>query len=278
MAPDADSARHRLVGFGVAIALLALTGLLAPLLAPYDPLQTRPAQALQPPSPAHPLGTDNLGRDTLSRVIWGARASLAVAVLAVSIALLGGVSLGLVAGYLGGPADGVLSRVIDAMLAFPGILLAIVITAALGPSLGSAIIAVGIIDIPNTFRLTRGQVMQSREHDYVLAATALGASRRRIVGRHILPNIVSPLIVATSIAASGAILSLASLSFIGIGTQPPAPDWGSMIFQGSGYLGLAPWLVVAPALCVFFSVLSFQMFGDALREVLDPRLRGRSGA
>jgi peptide/nickel transport system permease protein len=277
MAPDADSARRRLVGFGVAIALLALTGLLAPLLAPYDPLQTHPAQALQPPSPAHPLGTDNLGRDTLSRVIWGARASLAVAVLAVTIALLGGVSLGLVAGYLGGPADGVLSRVIDAMLAFPGILLAIVITTALGPSLGSAIIAVGIIDIPNTFRLTRGQVLQSREHDYVLAATALGASRRRIVGRHILPNIVNPLIVAASIAASGAILSLASLSFIGIGTQPPAPDWGSMIFQASGYLGLAPWLVIAPGLCLFLSVLSFQMFGDALREALDPRQRGRIG-
>ena len=273
MGGDVSTARRRLAGFGAAIALLALTGLLAPLLAPYDPLQTHPAQALQPPSLDHPLGTDNLGRDTLSRVIWGARVSLAVAVVAVSIALGGGVTLGLVAGYLGGPADDVLSRVIDAMLAFPGILLAIVITAALGPSLGSAMIAVGIIDIPNYFRLTRGQVLQSREHDYVLAATALGASRRRIVGRHILPNIVNSLIVAASIAASGAILSLASLSFIGIGTQPPTPDWGSMIFQASGYLGLAPWLAIAPGLCIFLSVYSFQMFGDALREVLDPRQR-----
>jgi peptide/nickel transport system permease protein len=265
----------RLLIFGTIIAVLVVVGLLAPVLAPYDPVQTQPAQALQSPSAAHPLGTDSLGRDTLSRVIWGARISLTVAIIAVTIALVGGVSLGLIAGFFGGGTDDVLSRFIDAMLAFPGILLAIAITAALGPSLANAMIAVGIIGIPTYFRLTRGQVLQTREQDYVTAATVLGASRLRIVGRHILPNIVNPLIVAASIASSGAILSLASLSFIGIGAQPPTPDWGSMIFLATGYLNIAPWLAFAPGLAIFLTVFSFQMFGDALRDYLDPRLRNR---
>jgi peptide/nickel transport system permease protein len=265
----------RLLIFGTIIAVLVVVGLLAPVLAPYDPVQTQPAQALQSPSGAHLLGTDNLGRDTLSRVIWGARISLTVAIIAVTIALVGGVSLGLTAGFFGGGTDDVLSRFIDAMLAFPGILLAIAITAALGPSLANAMIAVGIIGIPTYFRLTRGQVLQTREQDYVTAATVLGASRLRIVGRHILPNIVNPLIVAASIASSGAILSLASLSFIGIGAQPPTPDWGSMIFLATGYLNIAPWLAFAPGLAIFLTVFSFQMFGDALRDYLDPRLRNR---
>ena len=265
----------RLLIFGTVIAVLVVVGLLAPVLAPYDPVQTQPAQALQSPSGAHLLGTDSLGRDTLSRVIWGARISLTVAIIAVTIALVGGVSLGLTAGYFGGGTDDVLSRFIDAMLAFPGILLAIAITAALGPSLANAMIAVGIIGIPTYFRLTRGQVLQTRELDYVTAATVLGASRLRIVGRHILPNIVNPLIVAASIASSGAILSLASLSFIGIGAQPPTPDWGSMIFLATGYLNIAPWLAFAPGLAIFLTVFSFQMFGDALRDHLDPRLRNR---
>ncbi|MDQ3701980.1 MAG: ABC transporter permease, partial [Chloroflexota bacterium] len=216
--------RPRLLIFGSIVAGMAVIGLLAPVLAPYDPIQTQPAQALQGPSIAHPLGTDNLGRDTLSRVIYGARISLTVAVIAVSIALVGGVSLGLIAGYFGGLADDILSRFIDALLAFPGILLAIAITAALGPTLVNAMIAVGIIGVPTYFRLTRGQVLQSRELDFVTAATVLGASRLRIVTRHILPNIVNPLIVAASIASSAAILSTASLSYIGIGAQPPQPD------------------------------------------------------
>jgi peptide/nickel transport system permease protein len=267
--------QRRLVVFGGFIVLLVVVGLLAPVLAPYDPVQTQPAQALQPPSRAHLLGTDNLGRDTLSRLIWGARLSITVAIIAVTIGLAAGVTLGLAAGYVGGGTDDVLSRFIDAMLAFPGILLAIAITAALGPSLPNAMIAVGIIGIPTYFRLTRGQVLQTREHEYVTAATVLGASRLRIVGRHILPNIVNPLIVAASIAASGAILSLATLSFIGIGTQPPTPDWGSMIFLATGYLSISPWLVFAPGVAIFLTVFSFQMFGDALRDYLDPRLRNR---
>ncbi|MGH2353659.1 MAG: ABC transporter permease [Chloroflexota bacterium] len=267
--------QRRLLIFGSIIAFMALVGLLAPVVAPYDPIQTRPAEALQPPSWAHPFGTDNLGRDTLSRVIFGARVSLTVAVIAVSIALAGGVSLGLAAGYLGGFLDDVLSRFIDAMLAFPGILLAIAITSALGPSLANAMIAVGIIGIPTYFRLTRGQVLQAREQDYVTAATVLGASRLRIITRHIFPNILNPLIVAGSIASSGAILSLAALSFIGIGAQPPQPDWGSMINNATGYLSRSPWLVLGPGVAVFLTVFSFYMLGDALRDALDPRLRNR---
>jgi peptide/nickel transport system permease protein len=261
--------------FGGLVALMALVALLAPLLAPYDPIQTRPALALQEPSFAHPLGTDQLGRDTLSRVIWGARVSLTVAVIAVSIALSGGVTLGLVAGYFGGWADHLLSRFIDAMLAFPGILLAIAITSALGPSLQNAMIAVGIIGIPTYFRITRGQVLQTREMEFVTAARVLGATQWRIIFRHVFPNILNPLIVAASIASSTAILSLAALSFLGIGTQPPQPDWGSMINAATGYLNGYPWLAFGPGVAIFITVFSFYMLGDALRDALDPRLRNR---
>jgi peptide/nickel transport system permease protein len=267
--------RPRLLVFGSLVLVMVVVGLLAPLLAPYDPSKTMPSEALQNPSLRHWLGTDNLGRDTLSRVIYGARVSLLVSVIAVSIALACGVSLGLFAGYAGGAVDDVLSRVIDAMLAFPGILLAIAITSALGPSLRNAMIAVGIIGIPTYFRLTRGQVLQTREQDFVTAARVLGASSLRIVTRHIFPNVVNPLIVAASIASSGAILSLATLSFIGIGAQPPESDWGSMIFLATGYLNRWPWLAFGPGLAIFLTVFSFYMLGDALRDALDPRQRNR---
>jgi peptide/nickel transport system permease protein len=267
--------RPKLYVFGALIALMALIGVFAPWIAPYDPVTTAPARSLQPPSPAHLLGTDQLGRDTLSRVIWGARVSLTVAVIAVSIALAGGVSLGLVAGYFGGWFDHLLSRFVDAMLAFPGILLAIAITSALGPSLQNAMIAVGIIGIPTYFRLTRGQVLQVREMEFVTAARVLGGTQQRIIARHVLPNIVNPLIVAASIASSTAILSLAALSFIGIGTQPPQPDWGSMINAATGYLNRYPWLAFGPGIAIFVTVFSFYMLGDAMRDALDPRLRNR---
>ena len=267
--------RPKLYVFGGVIAFMTLVGLLAPFISPYDPIKTMPADALQPPSPLHWMGTDQLGRDTLSRVIHGARLSLAVAVIAVSIALAGGVSLGLLAGYFGGWFDHASSRFVDAMLAFPGILLAIAITAALGPSLQNAMIAVGIIGIPTYFRLTRGQVLQVREMEFITAATVMGASRRRIIVRHVLPNIINPLIVAASIASSSAILSLASLSFIGIGTQPPAPDWGSMFNAATGYLRNYPWLAFGPGVAMFVTVFSGYMLGDALRASLDPRLRNR---
>lgn len=267
--------RPRLLVFSLIILFMVFVGLFAPLIAPYPPLQTRPAQALKPPSWSHPLGTDNLGRDTFSRVVYGARISMSVAVIAVSIALLGGVFSGLAAGYIGGWLDQLLSRFVDALLAFPGILLAIAITNALGPSLRNAMIAVGILGIPTYFRLTRGQVLQAREQEYVVAAEVLGASRARIVVRHVLPNILNPLIVAASLASSGAILSLAALSFIGIGVQPPQPDWGSMIFTATGYLNRYPWQVFGPGVAIFLTVFSFFMLGDALRDALDPRLRNR---
>lgn len=267
------AARYPRLGlFGAIILLLVLVGVFAPL-APYDPLQTAPAHVYEQPSFAHLLGTDNVGRDQFTRVIYGTRISLGVAVIAVTIALTGGVLMGLLAGYLGGLTDQILSRVIDAMLAFPGVLLAIAVTSALGPSLRNAMIAVGIIQIPLYFRLTRGQVLQAREHEFVLAAAVLGASRLRILGRHIMPNIANPLIVAASISSSTSILALAALGFIGIGPQPPDPDWGSMINTASGSLSQAPWLSFGPGLAIFLTVFSFSMLGDALRDALDPRLR-----
>ncbi len=183
--------------------------------------------------------------------------------------------MGVVAGYAGGFVDHLLSRFIDALLAFPGILLAIAITNALGPSLRNAMIAVGILGIPTYYRLARAEVLHVRENEYVTAARVLGASRTRVIARYIFPNIVNPLIVAASIASSGAILALAALSFIGIGTQPPTPDWGSMIDQGRGYIAQADWLWVAPGVAIFLTVFSFYMLGDALRDALDPRLRHR---
>ena len=265
----------RLMVFGALIALMVLIGLAAPLLTPYDPYQTSPAHTLEQPSFAHWLGTDNVGRDQLARVLYGTRVSMAVAVIAVSIALGGGVSMGLAAGYLGGAVDQVLGRVVDAMLAFPGVLLAIAVTNALGPSLRNAMIAVGIISIPLYFRLTRGQVLQAREQEYVTAAAVLGASRLRILATHILPNIANPLIVAASISSSTSILALAALGFIGIGPQPPDPDWGSMINAAVGALSRSPWLSFGPGLAIFITVFSFSMLGDALRDALDPRLRSR---
>jgi peptide/nickel transport system permease protein len=263
----------RLLVFGALIVTLILVGIFAPLIAPYDPLQTAPSQVLAQPSTAHLLGTDNVGRDQFSRVVYGARISLGVAVIAVTIALSFGVCLGLAAGYLGGWTDQALSRLIDAMLAFPGVLLAIAITSALGPSLRNAMIAVGIIQIPVYFRLARGQVLQVREHEFVTAAAVIGASRFRILRRHIMPNVANPLIVAASISSSTSILALAALGFIGIGPQPPDPDWGSMINTASGVLGQAPWLSFGPGLAIFLTVFSFSMLGDALRDALDPRLR-----
>jgi peptide/nickel transport system permease protein len=263
----------RVVVFGAVILILVVIGIFAPAIAPDDPLQTAPAHVYEQPSPSHLLGTDNVGRDQFSRVIYGTRISLSVAVIAVTIALSFGVSMGLAAGYGGGATDQILSRFVDAMLAFPGVLLAIAVTSALGPSLRNAMIAVGIIQIPVYFRLARGQVLQAREHEYVTAAAVIGASRLRILVRHIVPNVANPLIIAASISSSTAILALAALGFIGVGPQPPDPDWGSMINTASGALSQAPWLSFGPGLAIFLTVFSFSMLGDALRDALDPRLR-----
>lgn len=268
--------RYRLVTFFLTLlVLLLIVALLAPVLAPYSRFKTHPAQALQDPSAKHLLGTDQLGRDTLSRVIWGIQVSLQVGVIAVAIGAVIGITVGLIAGYSGGIVDQILSRYIDAQLAFPGLLLAIAISAALGPGLRNAMLAVGIVGIPGYMRLTRGQVLQARSFEYVTAARLLGASQKRIVLRHILPNIINPLIIVGSLAAGQAILAEAALSFLGIGAQPPTPDLGSMINIAKDYLQNQAWMAVGPGVAIFIIVWSFANLGDALHDALDPRLKER---
>jgi peptide/nickel transport system permease protein len=257
------------------LTLLLVVAIFAGVIAPYSATKTNAAHTLQSPSAAHWLGTDQLGRDSLSRVIYGVQVSLEVAVIAVGIGAGAGIVLGLIAGYGGGLVDEVLSRYVDAQLAFPPLLLAIAVSSALGPSLGHAMIAVGVTGVPRFMRFTRGQVLRARELDYVAAAVATGASRRRIVLRHILPNIADPLIVVGSLAAGGAILAEAALSFLGVGAQPPAPDLGSMINTAKDYLQTQPWLAVGPGVAIFLIVWSFANLGDALRDAFDPRLRER---
>ena len=267
--------RHpRILVGGTLVVLLVLVALLAPLLAPYDPTTVDVSVSLEPPSPAHWLGTDDLGRDVLSRTIWGSRISLSVGLIAVAIGLGVGVSLGLVAGYLGGLVDLFAMRVIDALLAFPALILAISITAALGPQLQNAMIAIGVVAIPLYARLTRGQVLAAREREYVLAARTIGASPRRIVLRHIFPNITNPLVVQATLSIAFAILAEATLSFLGLGAQPPTPTWGADINYSQRYLAnLKWWMSVGPGLGIFLAVFAFNFFGDALRDALDPRLR-----
>ncbi|MGI8552258.1 MAG: ABC transporter permease [Dehalococcoidia bacterium] len=268
--------KYPLIAFFLSLLLLLLlVAIFADVLAPYSQFKTHPAQALQSPGAKHWLGTDQLGRDTLSRVIFGIRVSLIVAVIAVGIGTVGGITMGLIAGYSGGVIDQILSRFIDAQLAFPTLLLAISIVSALGASLTNAMIAVGITAIPSYMRLTRGQVLQAREYEYVTAARIIGASRSRIVVRHILPNILNPLIIVGSLGAGGAILTEAALSFIGIGAQPPTPDLGSMINNAKDYLQNQAWLAVGPGIAIFLIVWSFANLGDALRDALDPRLKER---
>jgi peptide/nickel transport system permease protein len=264
----------RLSGVGLAILLLLLLcAATADLIAPYDPLKQDLYASFGAPSLAHPLGTDDLGRDILSRIIYGSRISLQAGVVSVGIALGGGVALGLLAGYAGGMIDQVVMRLMDTILAFPTLVLALAITAALGPSLTNALIAIGIVSMPSFARLARAQTLGVREVEFVEAARALGASPLRIVARHILPSISAPLIVQASLSVAGAILAEASLSFLGLGTKPPAPAWGSMVSLGRGYLAMAPWIVFAPGVAIFLAVIGFNFLGDALRDALDPRLR-----
>lgn len=268
--------RNRLLAAFIAIFIvLVLVAIFADALTTYNPLKTYPRLKLRNPSGAHWLGTDELGRDSYSRVIKGAQVSMRVAVIAVSISLAIGIVMGLTAGYFGGIADLLCARYIDAQLAFPGILLAIAIVSAMGPGLNHAMIAVGILGIPLYFRLTRGQVLQAREQEYVRAAEVIGASRQRIMFRHILPNILNPLIVAASLAGGNAILALAALSFLGIAAQPPTPDWGAMINIGKDYLHNNMWMAIGPGVAIFITVFTYYMLGDALRDYLDPRLKTR---
>ena len=255
------------------IALFVVAAVCAPLIAPYEPATQNWTVVRKPPSWLHWLGTDDVGRDTLSRVIFGARASLLAGVISVCIAIGIGVPLGLTAGYLGGFVDALLSRITDAMLACPYLILAIALAAFLGPSLGNAMIAIGIATTPIFLRLTRGQVLAVKVEDYVEAARAVGNPRWRIALVHILPNILPSLTVQASLSIAAAIIAEASLSFLGLGQQPPAPSWGSMLNSAQRFLSNAPWLAVWPGLAIFLTVMSFNLLGDGLRDALDPRER-----
>jgi peptide/nickel transport system permease protein len=262
---------------GVVVVLLVLVAIFAPMIVPYDPIDVNPSESLEGPSARHWLGTDDLGRDVLSRVLLGSRISLSVGLISVSIGLVVGVSVGLAAGYLGGPVDLLAMRVIDALLAFPGLLLAISITAALGPQIWNAMIAIGVVAIPAYTRLTRAQVLSIREREFVTATRAIGASSWRIVFRHILPNISNSLVVQASLSTAFAILAEASLSFLGLGAQPPTPSWGQDINYSQRYLSnMMWWMSAGPGIAIFLAVLSFNFLGDALRDALDPHLRRRA--
>jgi peptide/nickel transport system permease protein len=264
--------RNRLavVGFAL-IAVFVLIAVFASVISPFDPIQQNYDQLLQPPSIRHWFGTDNLGRDVLSRVIYGTRVSLTAGVVAVALAALIGVSLGLLAGFLGGVTDNIIMRLIDAMLAFPFLVLAISLAAILGPSLQNAMLAIAVVSIPVFARVTRGQVLSERERDYVQAAKALGANDPRIMLQHVLPNIAGPIIIQCTLSIAGAILAESSLSFLGLGVQPPTPSWGEMLNVARGYLRDAPWTAIAPGVLIFIAVLAFNLLGDGLRDALDPR-------
>jgi peptide/nickel transport system permease protein len=257
----------------VVIVAFILLALLAPLVAPYDPAAQSWAAVRKPPSALHWLGTDEVGRDILARIIFGARASLLAGVISILIAISVGVPAGLAAGFLGGFLDGLVSRITDAMLACPFLILAIALAAFLGPSLGNAMIAIGVTTTPIFVRLTRGQVMAVKVEDYVEAARAIGNPRWRIAIVHILPNILPALLVQATLSIATAIIAEASLSFLGLGQQPPAPSWGSMLNSAQRFLSTAPWMAVWPGLAIFLTVLSFNLLGDGLRDALDPRAR-----
>ena len=257
----------------VVLAVFILLALLAPLVAPYDPIATSWTLVRKPPSAAHWFGTDELGRDMLSRVIYGARASLLAGAISVTIALTIGVPLGLISGYRGGFFDALISRITDAMLACPFLILAIALAAFLGPSLADAMIAIGISATPVFIRLTRGQVMSVKVEDYVEAASAMGNPRWRIALFHILPNILPALLVQATLSIAAAIIAEAALSFLGLGQQPPFPSWGSMLNAAQRFLSNAPWMAIWPGLAIFLVVLSLNLVGDGLRDALDPRER-----
>jgi len=258
--------------FGLAVVVFfVLIALFAPWIAPHDPLGTSWSAVRAAPSASHLFGADELGRDVLSRIIWGARASLLAGVVSVTISLALGVPIGMAAGYLGRWVDALISRITDAMLACPFLILAIALAAFLGPSLTNAMIAIGISATPIFIRLTRAQVLAAKSEDYVEAARALGNPHLRIALRHILPNIVAPLIVQATLAIAAAVIAEASLSFLGLGQQPPAPSWGSMLNTARNYVDQAPWMAIWPGLSIFLLVLSFNLLGDGLRDALDPR-------
>jgi ABC-type dipeptide/oligopeptide/nickel transport system permease subunit len=259
-------------GVGI-LLLLALLAALAPAIAPYDPLAIDLPNQLQRPNSEHLLGTDLLGRDGLSRLLYGGRATLVIALFAVSISLLLGALLGLLSGFYGGLVDTVIMRFTDMLLAFPRILLALCVVALLGVGLENVMIAVGIAGIAGYARVVRGSVFSAKEQLYVEAARVVGCNSPRILFRHVLPNVVAPVIVLATLDVAHAILAASSLSFLGLGVQPPTPEWGLMLNEGRNYLQVAPWITTVPGLTIMLTVLCVTMFGDGLRDALDPRLQ-----
>src|SRR5213593_2006158 len=269
-------ARDRWARFGLGVVgILAVLALLAPVLAPGDPLRGELAASLRPPSHTFLLGSDAQGRDVLSRVLYGARLSLAVGLISQSIALFLGLTLGLIAGFYGRWIDGVIMRVADVTLAFPSLLLLIAIAAAVKPSLPVVFIVIGIVGWAGLARIVRGQVLVGRSLEYVQAARALGASDARIITRHLLPNVIAPVIVAATLGIGGAIMAEAALSFLGLGAQPPTPSWGAMVAEGRDLLRVAPWVSLAPGVAIGIAVLGLNLLGDGLRDALDVRGLGR---
>jgi len=263
--------RGAMIGAGIMCCLL-LMSVFAYLVMPYDPFETNPRSALQPPTSQHWMGTDNLGRDVLSRLILGSRWSLRVGLIAVGVSALIGVPLGLVAGYSGKTVDAWISRGVEVLMAIPAILLALGIVAILGPGAGNIMIAVGVTGVPRYARVVRASVLSARENTYVEAARAAGSPGIQIMARHILPNVLSPVIVISTIQIAGAILSASSLGFLGLGAQPPIPEWGEMLSSARSFMRTAWWLTLFPGIAIMLSVLSMNLLGDGLRDALDPRL------
>jgi peptide/nickel transport system permease protein len=268
--------RNRAAVFGAALVLLiVLMAVFAPWLSHYDPVQASFMTVRQAPSAVHWFGTDELGRDVLSRLLWGARASLLAGVVSVGIAVVIGVPLGLLAGYFGKLVDGVISRIADALLSIPFLILAIALAAFLGPSLTNAMAAIGISAMPRFVRLTRGQAITVKAEEYVEGARAIGLGHARIIVRYILPNVLPPIIVQASLTIATAIIAEASLSFLGLGQLPPAPSWGSMLNTAKDFVSQAPWMSIFPGIAIFLAVLGFNLLGDGLRDRYDPRLEDR---
>jgi len=273
---DFISSKSSVLGLIITISFF-IVAVLGPLVAPYDPVEMDMANRLQAPSPAHLFGTDEFGRDIFSRVLWGAQISIQLGVIAVSIGAGVGVVLGLLAGYFRGLVEAFLMRIMDILFAFPYFVLAIAIAAVLGPSLRNAMIAIGVVCIPTYARLTWSQVLSIREHNYVEAIRALGASDQRVMLLHVLPNCVAALTVEATLDIGWAIIEGAGLSFLGLGAQVPTPEWGLMISTGRNYLTVAPWVAIFPGLAIATVVLAFNLMGDGLRDVLDPRIRTARG-
>ncbi|HEX9897987.1 MAG TPA: ABC transporter permease [Candidatus Methylomirabilis sp.] len=264
--------RAAIAGAGI-VAVFVFLAVLAPILVPFNPVQGNLNDRLQPPGATHWLGTDELGRDLLSRILYGARVSLQIQVVAVVLALIVGLALGSVGGYLGGHVDNVIMRAMDVLLAFPGIFLALGIIAALGPGLLNLMLAAGISSVPQFARIVRASILSLKEREFVEAALALGSGSNRIMFRHLLPNCMAPIIVQSTLRMATVLLTASGLSFLGLGVQPPTPEWGAMLSNARSYLIVAPHVATIPGVAIMIVVIGFNLFGDGLRDTLDPRLR-----